>query len=64
GTSLVFKLQSAVATSHTSEIRALRRPVESTLRSAITVQNAPGDVSTPGNSVVHDRCGAVFFFSA
>ncbi|MET7782498.1 DUF1275 family protein, partial [Streptomyces sp. NPDC005388] len=38
GTSLVFKLQSAVATPHTSEIRVLRRPVESTLHLALVVE--------------------------
>ncbi|MFF7800567.1 MULTISPECIES: TRADD-N-associated membrane domain-containing protein [Streptomyces] len=36
GTSLVFKLQSAVATSYTSEIEVLQRPVESTQCATVT----------------------------
>ncbi|MFG2639316.1 hypothetical protein ACGFX8_37955, partial [Streptomyces sp. NPDC048362] len=40
GTSLVFKLQSTVATPRTSEIEVLRRPVESTIAAPVRVEDS------------------------
>src|SRR4051794_2335416 len=44
GTSLVFLVQSAVTTPHTSKVEVLRRPVESALHALVGVGNDPGGV--------------------